>query len=217
MEVACIITLENKYPIGEKNRMLTPSFTAVFSVTLGRLLQSGVRESLMDVVASLTPIEAAAVGGGGIVSVGVVRWLVNRTAAGSSGTAAATSVSTTASTTVSGSGSAGKHKVAFTLPSLLPVSRGIREVTHNEIHAIELGLVVGVALTWLWNAGHTEPVLGILVAFVAGSLGFKRYGSKAFKTIRLEPWYALLALAAGSALGWAIFIREPSLLTQLGV
>ena len=124
-------------------------------------------------------------------------------------------VSTTASTTTTSAGSAGKHKVAFTLPAILPVSKGIRQVTHNEIRAIELGFVVGLVLTWLYDAGHTEPALGILVAFVVGSLGFKRYGSKAFKTIRLELGYALLALAGGGALGWSIFMREPGLLTLL--
>lgn len=177
------------------------------------LLQSTL-EGVITELMTLTLIETAAVGGGGIFSVGAVRWLVKRSAGSTtSGDGTATSVSTTAA----GAGTGKKDKVAFTLPGFLPVSRGIRQVTHNEIHAIELGLIVGVALTWLYDAGHTKPVFGILVAFVAGSLGFRRYGSKAFKTIRLEPWYALLSLGAGAAVGWAVFMREPGLVTLLGL
>lgn len=187
---------------------LPSSVVLGYTWTVVVVLQSSLESTLNDIV-SVTPIEAAAIGGGGLLSIGAVRWLVKRSAASeTSGGQAATTVSTTAS----GTGTGNKHNVAFTLPGFLPVSTGIRQVTHNEIHAIELGLVVGVALTWLWNAGHTEPVFAILVAFVAGSLGFKRYGSKAFKTIRLEPWYALLALGAGAALGWAIFLAEPAII-----
>lgn len=185
-----------------------------------RLLQSlpsGIEGAIEQTLRHVTPLRAVLYGGSGVLSIAVVRWLVKRSAAGttvseaSSSTAGDVSVSTTAQSTSK------KHNVAFTLPSVLPLSKGIRSVTHNEIHAIELGLVVGGVTAWLFARGRIDPAVGILVAFVGGSLGFNRYSSKAFKTIRLEAWYALLALAGGGALGWAIFIREPGLLQLLGV
>jgi len=89
--------------------------------------------------------------------------------------------------------------VAFTLPSSLPLSTGVRRVTHNEIHAAELGFTVGIVTVWLarWNG---TAAVALLVAFVSGTLGFRRYCSKAFRTTRREPWYALLALVVGGAL-----------------
>jgi len=41
--------------------------------------------------------------------------------------------------------------------------------------------------------------------------------SRAFRTVRYEPRYTLLALAAGGALGWAVSVRESGFLLQLGV
>lgn len=52
----------------------------------------------------------------------------------------------------------------------------------------------------------------IVVAFVAGSLGFKRYSIKGVKTIRMEPWYALLAFAVGGGIGWGVFVGDPGLI-----
>jgi len=174
---------------------------------------AGVEAVLERAFGTLSPQTATAYGGGAVASVGGVRWLVKRAA--SSSTTSGTSVNTGAGgpatvSTTSRSGS--KHKVAFTLPGFLPVSDGIRQVTHNEIHALELGVIVGATTVWLLSIGRTEIGIGIVVIFVAGSLGFKRYGTKAFKTIRLEPWYGLLALGAGATLGWSVFIMEPSLL-----
>lgn len=187
--------------------------TALESLWVGVLLQGTVQDVLNQVTA-LSPLEAGAVGGSGLVSLGAVRWILKRRAAPTGGAnPTATSVSTTASGSVGGS----KKSVAFTLPAILPVSKGIREVTTDEVHAMELGIVVGLVLSWLYGQGYTKPVFGILVAFVAGALGFKRYSSKAVKTIRLEPWYALIALALGSSVGWALFIRDPSLLTLFGL
>jgi hypothetical protein len=181
--------------------------------------------AMNDVLGTLTPTNAAIYGAGGLFSVAGVRWFVNRRAGRTPGSAATgTTVntgggvaSTVQSTTTTTRASGSKHNVAFTLPSFLPVSDGIRNVTHNEIHALELGIVVGLASTWLYVEGRTEVVTGIVVAFVAGSLGYRRYSSKAFKTIRYEPWYALLALSAGGALGYGLFIMEPSLLSLLGL
>jgi hypothetical protein len=179
---------------------------------------AGIQGAIEQFIGGLTPGSIATYGAGALGSVGVVRYLVRRRAS-SSGAGAGTSVSTSGGSSVATTTRSGgsKHKVAFTLPAILPVSKGIREVTHNEIHALELGVVVGVISVWLFSLGRTRAVYGIVIAFVAGSLGFKRYGSKAFKTIRLEPWYALLALAAGGVLGWSLFLLEPSLTTQLGL
>lgn len=104
----------------------------------------------------------------------------------------------------------GTHKsnVAFTLPEFLPVSRGIREVTHDEIHALELGFIVGLAAAWLYSVDQIELTVSILAVFIAGALGYKRYRSKAFKTVRYEPWYGLLAFGAGAGLGYLLFVAQ---------
>jgi len=189
-------------------------WSTVLEAVWVRVVLQGSVEDVLNQVTALSPVEAAAVSASGIVSLGAVRWILKRRAAPTGGAnPTATSVSSTASGTT---GSTSKS-VAFTLPGVLPLSKGIREVTHDEVHAMELGFVVGVVLAWLYGQGYTQPVLGMLVAFVAGSLGFKRYSSKAVKTIRMEPWYALLALAMGGGLGWALFLREPGLLSVVGL
>lgn len=99
-----------------------------------------------------------------------------------------------------------KSNVAFTLPEFLPLSKGIRSVTHDEIHAMELGFVVGLILLWLYSIERVDLTVTILAVFVAGTLGYKRYRSKAFKTVRYEPWYALLTLALGAAVGYVLFV-----------
>ena len=104
------------------------------------------------------------------------------------------------------------QSVAFTLPAFLPVSDGIREVTTNEVHALELGAIVGFVTLWLLHIGRRDAGFGLALVFVGGSLGYKRYKSKAFKTIRMEPWYALMAFAFGAVVGAAFF--DPTLLTQ---
>ncbi len=176
-------------------------------------------ESLVDGLSGeLTPLNVGLVAGSGILSVGVVRWLVKRSASGAP-EAAPTEVRTSGGTTVTSTASSSSKKAsaAFTLPSFVPLSKGIRTVTHHEIHALELGFVVGVVSVWLLSVGRQEVVYTIVVAFVAGSLGYKRYSSKAFKTVRHEPWYGLMALAAGGLLGWSVFFMQPSLLKLLGV
>ncbi|RXK48648.1 hypothetical protein [Halorientalis pallida] len=127
----------------------------------------------------------------------------------------------TGATTVgseSGGGANGHGKsgfgqsVAFTLPGFLPVSKGIREVTTNEVHALELGAIVGFVAVWLIHIGRRDAGFGLALVFVGGSLGYKRYKSKAFKTIRMEPWYALMAFAAGGIVAALVF--DPALVTQ---
>lgn len=199
---------------------------AVLAPLLSGLVDPGSAQAYLGpVLETLTVGNAPLYGGSGIISIGTVRWLVKRrTASGAGGTTDSTSVATTTTGTSGSSAvtpttpSGGeKHNVAFTLPGFLPVSDGIRQVTHNEVHAVELGLVVGVVSVWLLSVGRTNAVYNIVIAFVAGSLGYNHYSSKAFETIRYEPWYALLALAGGGTLGWLIFIMEPGLLTPLGV
>jgi hypothetical protein len=104
------------------------------------------------------------------------------------------------------------QSVAFTLPAFLPVSDGIREVTTNEVHALELGGIVGFVTLWLLHIGREDAGFGLALVFVGGSLGYKRYKSKAFKTIRMEPWYALMAFGFGAVVGALFF--DPALLTQ---
>jgi len=121
--------------------------------------------------------------------------------------------------TAVGSESKGREKksgfgqsVAFTLPAFLPISKGIREVTTNEVHALELGAIVGFVTVWLLHIGRRDAGFGLALVFIGGSLGYKRYKSKAFKTIRMEPWYALMAFAFGGIVAALVF--DPSLLTQ---
>jgi hypothetical protein len=170
-------------------------------------------ESLVEDARNTPPEILGLYAGSAGASVGTVRWLIKRRAAAEAAQSAGTSISTSSTgttevaTTASASGT--KDKVAFTMPRFLPVSKGIRQVSHNEVHAIELGLVVGAIAVWLMSIGRTRVGTGIIIAFVAGSLGFKRYANKAFKTLRHEPWYGLLALVAGAGLGWVVFIEQP--------
>lgn len=170
---------------------LAPAIALLALQTLPEGL-SDVAEQLSGVVPSgTTPTGAAVFGGGGLVGLAVVWRLFGRVRGGGSASSRAAATSTKP-------GGHGKHNVAFTLPGLLPVSKGIRSVTHNEIHAAQLGLLVGFVVVWLTNAGRTELAFGIVGAFVVGALGYGRYATKAFETIRIEPWYALLAFAGGA-------------------
>jgi len=125
------------------------------------------------------------------------------TVAGDSGTA--TKGTTSVGTQISTGTDLGKDHAAFVLPSVIPLSKGIREVTHNEIHAFELGLVVGFVATWLLTSGRREGAILLALAFVAGTLGYKRYRTKAFQTVRLEPWYALVSFAVGGVAAWLFY------------
>jgi hypothetical protein len=193
----------------------------LFAIVL-QTLPTGVQGVVNDLLAT-EPTTAALYGASGLLSVGGVRYLIKRRASdavdqATSGTSikagASNGQSSTTTTTTTTAGASGtKHNVAFTIPGFVPLSHGVRSVTHHEIHAVELGAVVGLAATWLYSTGRTELVTGIVVAFLAGTLGYKRYSSKAFKTVRYEPWYALVALAAGAALGAALFMGDTAVLT----
>ncbi len=110
----------------------------------------------------------------------------------------------------------GDH-AAFTLPAFLPLSKGVRSVSHNEVHAIELGLVVGFVISWLTSIGRQNVAVFLSVMFIAGALGYKRYRTKAFKTVRLEPWYAMMAFAVGGGIGWLFFSPDLAVLQGLSL
>jgi hypothetical protein len=161
---------------------------------LSRLSRVGLdREELMspiDEVPELVAVLLAA-----LFALGGVRWLLGR---GSQQDPGAGSQMESTASREEDAAPAGPA-VAFMLPASLPLSAGVRRVTHNEIHAVELGLVVGVVTIWLSGRNGTAGV-ALLVAFVSGTLGFRRYCSPAFHTTRREPWYALVALVVGGTL-----------------
>lgn len=121
---------------------------------------------------------------------------------------AATTVGTTSDT---GPSLAKTDAPAFTIPGFVPLSKGVREVTHNEIHAMEMGVVLGFAISWLASIGEQTTAVFLAVLFIVAALGYKRYRTKAFETIRLEPWYALVAFAVGAGIGWLFFSLELAL------
>lgn len=106
---------------------------------------------------------------------------------------------------------------AFTLPGFLPLSKGVREVSHNEIHSIELGVVLGFAIAWLASIGQQNIAVFLSVVFIGGALGYKRYRSKAFETVRSEPWYAVVAFAVGATLGWVVLTPNIADLSELSI
>lgn len=180
---------------------------------LAQSLPPGIDESITRGVEYMTPQRTALFGGSGLVSLATIRWLVKR--GSSADVPAGTQVRTSGDATVASSrSSGGKSKAAFTLPSIIPLSKGVRTVTHDEVHALELGFVVGIVSAWLYSIGRTEIAGSIVVMFVVGSLGYKRYRSKAFKTVRAEPWYGLIALAIGGSVGYWLFLLNPELLGQ---
>lgn len=125
---------------------------------------------------------------------------------GSSG--ASKGVTTVGTTSDTGpSLSKGDH-AAFVMPGFVPLSKGVREVTHNEIHAMELGAVLGFVISWLASIGEQNIAVFLAALFIAGALGYKRYRTKAFKTIRMEPWYAIVAFGLGAGIGWLFFTPE---------
>lgn len=175
--------------------------------------------TLGDVLRAL-PVPENAVGTGvtGFVLVAAIavvwsavrRWRASRSTAGTRGAVGVAGDTgddghTVRTATRSG---ASAHDVAFTLPSVLPLSKGVREVTHDEVHAVELGLVAGAAVSWLIALGRTDPAISLLVAFVAGGLGYRRYKTKAFATLRKEPWYGLVAFAIGAGIGYLLFFSS---------
>jgi len=177
----------------------------------GHVLQVPAGDPVLDrLLSELTLVDGGLIAGSAVATIAVVRWVV-RQAAPSLGASPSTTEAVVSTTASSGTVTGSKADVAFTLPTFLPVSKGIRQVSHNEVHAFELGLVVGLALTWLYSAGYTTPVATILVVFVTGSLGYRWYSSKAFRTVRHEPWYGLMALTGGCAIGYVLFVTDASL------
>lgn len=179
-------------------------------------LQLDVPGDASEAVGAVSALDAVVVAASALGTVGVVRWLVKRAAPSFVVTESTTTASVSSTASLSGA-TVKKSDVAFTLPAFLPVSKGIRKVTHDEIHALELGLLVGLFSTWLYDAGHPKLTATIFVVFIAGSLGFKRYSSKAFRTTRHEPWYALGALLVGCSIAYGLFVADPTVLELVGV
>ncbi|MEF8901751.1 MAG: hypothetical protein V5A25_11070 [Halovenus sp.] len=128
-----------------------------------------------------------------------------------SGTAADKTTTTVGTTSETGPSLAEEDAPAFTLPGFVPLSKGVRQVTHNEIHAMELGVVLGFAVSWLVSLGEQTTAVFIATLFIVGALGYKRYRTKAFETARLEPWYAVVAFAIGAGAGWLFFAPDVAL------
>lgn len=171
-------------------------------------LPGGVR----GVVESLPPLRSAEgislYGSGGMMTVGGIMKLVGRYRSDSSTKADASAPAGTVVTTAEGDTPPGikNDETAFTLPAFIPLSKGIRKVSHNEIHALEIGAVVGFVIVWLYSIGRQNVAAGLVIAFVASALGFERYKSKAVATVRMEPWYALIALALGGGIAYGVFL-----------
>lgn len=184
------------------------------------LLQTSVPAALAELVGAVVatlpaPLSTAGIatyggGGAGIVFLRrmVKRW---RESHGSldevpAGTAIPTKDAPgTRSVTVDTLPEASKQKVAFVLPSFVPVGEGVREVTTDEVHALELGLVLGFATVWLISAGQENFATTLAILFIGGALGYRRLGSKAVETIRKEPWYGLVSYAIGAGISYLVF------------
>jgi len=176
---------------------------AVIGILLG--VVSDLPQPAQDLIRSAPKVAtirgALLYGGGGILGAKGGKRVLGRFLGGSASKASRTNVSTSGGTPES----IKDDETAFTLPGFLPVSKGIRKVSHNEIHAIELGIVVGFVVIWLFSIGRTNAAGVIVVAFIAGALGFRRYKTKAVATVRMEPWYGFIAFAIGAAAGWLFF------------
>lgn len=186
----------------------------VLAATVLQSLPPGLQEQVDLVAGSVTLERLVVFAGAGFASVTGVRWLLKRRASpeGPSGTEVRTSGDPAVATSRS---SGDKSDVAFTLPWIVPVSQGIREVTHDEVHALELGFVVGVLAAWLFAIGRTRIVGTIVVVFIVAALGYRRYSSKALKTVRKEPWYGLIALLVGGSVGYWVFFAEPGVIDSV--
>lgn len=175
----------------------------------GTVVAQTAGQALAETGRSLTLVDVVLLVFGGLGVLGGTRWVFGRRArAAAAGGVAAPG----AGRSEDGNGaSLPEDAVAFTLPASLPVSRGIREVTHNELHAIELGVAAGIMAKWLLSRGHGKVAVGLVVAFGAGAFGLRRYGSKAIATIRAEPWYAMISLGIGGVVGYLMFYVGPAM------
>jgi hypothetical protein len=80
-----------------------------------------------------------------------------------------------------------------------PVLGSDNAFTYTELHATILGGVIGVLVGYAHDIGRTEIAVGVTSTFVAVALGLKYTGKipAAQRTVRREPWYALVALLVG--------------------
>jgi hypothetical protein len=197
--------------------VISPVLDAVGAVVAAVVLQSSdivsqLPPPIRDLIEAAPPLRsaegAAVYGSGGMMTIGGVLKVIGRFRSNSSPTAAAPTAGGTVVTTAKGGTppSIKNDKTAFTLPGFLPVSKGIRKVSHNEIHALELGVVAGFLVVWLYSIGRQNVAAGLTILFVAGALGFERYKSKAIATVRMEPWYAFVAFALGAGGAYGVFL-----------
>jgi hypothetical protein len=182
------------------------------AVLQGSDFVSNLPEPIQNLVESAPPLQSseglAVYGSGGMMTVGGVLKIYGRFKSSSPATASAPTAAGTVVTTAKGGTPPGikNDKTAFTLPGFLPVSKGIRKVSHNEVHALELGAVLGFVVMWLYSVGRQNVAAGLTILFVAGALGFERYKSKAIATVRMEPWYAFVAFAIGAGGAYGVFL-----------
>jgi hypothetical protein len=197
--------------------VISPLVEAAGAVVAAVVLQSSdvvsqLPEPIRDLIESAPPLRsaegAAVYGSGGMMTIGGILKVIGRFRSKSTPTAAAPTAGGTVVTTAKGGTppSIKNDKTAFTLPGFLPVSKGIRKVSHNEIHALELGAVVGFLVLWLYSVGRQNVAAGLTILFVAGALGFERYKTKAIATVRMEPWYAFVAFAMGAGGAYWVFL-----------
>jgi len=82
-----------------------------------------------------------------------------------------------------------------------PVLGTENPLTYTELHAVVLGVVIGVLAGYAHRIGRTTAAIGVTTTFVGLALGLQYTGEipAAQRTVRREPWYALAALVAGGA------------------
>lgn len=83
-----------------------------------------------------------------------------------------------------------------------PVLETENRLTYMEAHAAILGVVVGYLVRYALELQYTTVAVGGGVVFVAIALGLTVCEKipVAQRTIRREPWYALVAFLVGSAI-----------------
>lgn len=79
------------------------------------------------------------------------------------------------------------------VPEWLPVflRRWARDLTYDEVHAMELGLL-GIVAGAAWWAGLHEAVATLSLTLVAAAFGLRKLPDKlpvARRVVRREPWY----------------------------
>lgn len=104
---------------------------------------------------------------------------------------------------------------AIVLPKAVPLPYGVREITVNEIHAMQLGITSGIPLGILYNSWVLASVVILtelmLIAYGTSISNYvpnadkipakKRYPKAAKMTIKKDPWYFTSMLLFGFGIG----------------